>query len=319
VIVTRAGRDCTTRSGTTRSRWIALLLAALIAAGCRPAPSGSGQMLVIATFYPLYEFTARIGGGRVDARSLVPAGVEPHDYEPTPKDVVALKQARVLIYNGSGFEPWVQRLLPEVAASTVQVDATRGLPLIPGGPGGDRPGAGPALDPHVWLDPVLAAQQADRIVAGLTEADPAGLAVYAANGERLKAELDALHRRYASALSSCRRRGFIVSHAAFGYLARRYGLTQVPISGLQPESEPSPARMKEIVLEARRTGARVIYYETLVDPRVADAIAREIGARVAVLDPVEGIAPEDLRQGANYFTLMEANLRALADGLDCPQ
>jgi zinc transport system substrate-binding protein len=273
---------------------------------------------VIATFYPLYEFASRIGGDRVAVRSLVPAGVEPHDFEPTPQDVVALQRARVLIYNGAGFEPWVEKLLPDVPASTVRVNATDGLPLIPGVPEEGEQSAGRHLDPHVWLDPVLAAQQADRILEGLVAADPAGRAAYAANAARIKTELDALHRRFASTLDRCRRRQFITSHAAFGYLARRYGLRQVSISGLEPENEPSPARMREIVREARSTGARVIYYETLVSPRVAEVIAREVGARVAVLNPIEGLTPEEQRRGEDYFSLMDANRAALAEGLECP-
>jgi len=302
----------------TALRWVGLLLSLLVVAGCRPASEESSKLPVLATIYPLLDFASRVGGDRLAARSLVPAGIEPHDFEPTPRDVVALKRARVLIYNGAGFEPWVEKLRAEVPATTVQVNATDGLPLLPGLPDEGPQGSGPALDPHVWLDPVLASGQVDRIIAGLTEADPGGRAAYAANGARLKADLDALHRRYASAFASCRRREFIVSHAAFGYLARRYGLRQLSISGLEPESEPSPARMRDLVVEARRVGARVIYYEALVNPRVAEVIAREVGARVAVLNPIEGLTPDELRRGEDYFTLMDANLKALTEGLECP-
>jgi zinc transport system substrate-binding protein len=270
----------------------------------------------MASFYPLQEFAQRTAGDRAVVRTLTPAGVEPHDFEPTPQDVVSLKRANVLIYNGAGFEPWVEKLLPEVPAATVQVDATAGLPLVRGvleeeGKVGQR------LDPHVWLDPVLAAQQVDRIVEGLSRADPQDRAVFEANAARLKDDLGALDHRYASTLATCRRRQFITSHAAFGYLARRYSLVQVAITGLDPESEPSPARLKQIILEARRTGARVIYYETLVSPRVSEVIAREVGARTAVLNPIEGLTPDEQRRSENYFTLMDANLRVLAEGLDC--
>jgi zinc transport system substrate-binding protein len=291
-------------------------LVALLVSGCRGTADSARQLTVIATFYPLYEFASRVGGDRVAVRSLVPAGVEPHDFEPTPQDVAAMTRAGVVIYNGSGFEPWVEKLLSEVPASTVRINSTEGLPLVRGlreEEGGSRL----ALDPHVWLDPVLAALQVDRIVAGLARADPDGRAVYTGAGARLKVDLEALHRRYESTLGSCRRREFITSHAAFGYLARRYGLIQVAISGLEPEGEPSPARLAQIVREARRTGARVIYSESLVNPRVAEVIAREVGASVAVLNPIEGLTPGEQRRGENYFTLMEANLKALAAGLDC--
>ncbi len=293
-----------------------LVLTVVVLSGCRPASVSTRALPVIATFYPLYEFARRVGGERVAVRSLIPAGVEPHDFEPTPQDVVALKHARVLIYNGAGFEPWVEKLLPEISASTVGVNATSGLPLVRGAQG--EAGTSRRVDPHVWLDPLLAAQQVDRIVDGLAMADPDGRDVYLANGARVKGDLKALHGRFASTLASCRRRVFITSHAAFGYLARRYGLTQVSISGLEPESEPSPARLKQIVQEARRAGVRVIYYETLVSPRVAEVIAREAGARVAVLNPLEGLTPDEQRRGQNYFTVMDANVNALTEGLDCP-
>ncbi|MGH2349647.1 MAG: metal ABC transporter substrate-binding protein [bacterium] len=304
-----------------RAQYITVLVA-LLAIGCGPrtgAPGSAeaGKLRVVSTFYPLYEFAQRVGGSRVTVRNLVPAGVESHDFEPTPRDVAGLKAARVLIYNGAGFEPWLQKLLPEVPQATVRVDTSSGLPLLRGfrGAAGDSP---PAEDPHVWLDPVLAARQVDAIVEGLTTADPEGSATYRDNGARVNAELQELHRRYASTLAACRQRTFVTSHAAFGYLARRYRLTQIPISGLSPEAEPSPARLKTIVQEARRAGVRVIFYETLVSPRVAEVIAREVGARTAVLNPVEGLTPEELQQGRNYFTVMDENLRALAGGLGCP-
>lgn len=275
----------------------------LVAAGCTPPTAPSGTIAVVATFYPLYEFAQRVGGDRVTVRVLVPAGVEPHDFEPTPRDVTLLTDARLVIYNGAGFEPWLEKMLPDLGGA-VLVDASRGLPLI-------------GADPHVWLDPVLAAAQVARIVQGLSDVDPAGRETYGQNGTRVAEDLRELDRRLASALASCRRREFITSHAAFGYLARRYGLTQVAISGLSPESEPPPGRMREIVAEARRTGTTVIYYETLVSPRVAEVIAREVGARTAVLNPLEGLTVEEQKRGQNYFTVMNENLRALTDGLDC--
>lgn len=300
---------------TIRSAVILLLVLAVIG-GCRSRSAESGRLSVIASFYPLQEFAQRTAGDRAVVRNLTPAGTEPHDFEPTPQDVVRLKQANVLIYNGAGFEPWVERLLPELSPSTVQVNATAGLPLVRGALEEDAK-AGQRPDPHVWLDPVLAAGQVDEIVAGLSKADPRGRTVFETNAARLKEDLGALHRRYVSTLATCRLRHLVTSHAAFGYLARRYGLTQVAITGLDPESEPSPARLKQIILEARRTGTRVIYYETLVNPRVSEVIAREVGARTAVLDPVEGLTPDEQRRGGNYFTLMDANLKALAEGLDC--
>jgi zinc transport system substrate-binding protein len=280
----------------------------LAVSGCTRPRVPADRLAVVATFYPLFEFAQRVGGDRVDVHTLVPSGVEPHDFEPTPQDVVALTNARVVIYNGAGFEPWLEKLLPEVPSTAVKVNTAAGLSLT-------REAEG--VDPHVWLDPILAGQQVEAIVRGLSEADPDGAERYHTNGTRVVSDLHALNDRFAGTLAACRRHTFITSHAAFGYLARRYGLTQVSISGLSPEGEPSPARLKEIVREARRSGTRVVYYETLVSPRVAEVIAREVGARVAVLNPLEGLTADEQRDGRNYFTVMDENLRALADGLDC--
>lgn len=277
-------------------------------------PTSSDRMSVVASFYPLFEFTQRVGGDRVTVRPLVPAGVESHDYEPTPRDVVALTRARVVVYNGSGFEPWLRRLLPQLPGRVVRINATEGLPTRRETPGGR---AGPP-DPHVWLDPILAQRQVDLVLAGLVKADPAGRATYESNTAVYKGKLGALHERIAQTLAPCKRKVIVVSHDAFGYFAARYGLTQIAISGLEPSEEPSPARMRELLHLIRRHGVKVIYYETLVSPRVAEAIAREVGARTLVLNPVEGLTVEEQRAGKDYVSIMEDNLRNLMAGLDCP-
>jgi zinc transport system substrate-binding protein len=305
---------------------------ALTACG-RQAPPASGpgpverKVAVVASFYPLYEFARRVGGDHAEVRNLVPAGAEPHDYEPTPQDVAALHTARVVVYNGAGFEPWLEKLLPGLPAAVEPVNATDGLPLVTGEAehgheresrdGASPPGGREGLDPHVWLDPVLARRQVDLIAAAFARVDPTRRETYEANAAALRAELAALDERYRRTLAACRKKTFITSHAAFGYLAARYGLTMVSISGLSPDAEPSAARLRAVVREARARGATVIYFETLVSPRVAETIAREVRAKTAVLNPIEGLTADERAQGATYFTVMDANLRNLADGLDC--
>jgi len=287
------------------------ILTALLATACERSQSTGDRVAVVATFYPLAEFTRRIGGDGVDVRTLVPAGVESHDYEPTPKDLAAVTQARLFIFNGAGFEPWVDRVLPDLPENVLKINATEGLPLQ------SPPWYSGGVDPHVWLDPVLAQAQVDRIRDALSRADPTGVAAYQAGAQRLRTELDALHRRYAEVLRTCRRKEFVTAHAAFGYLAARYGLRQVAIAGIDPEAEPSPARLLEVVKFMRRTGAKVVYAETLTESRVAEAVARETGAQVNVLNPIEGLTREEQSRGLDYMTLMNDNLRQLADGLDC--
>ncbi|MGH2373332.1 MAG: metal ABC transporter solute-binding protein, Zn/Mn family [bacterium] len=301
-------------SGVRSLAATALVALAFGTAQALAGPTAAGRVPVVATFYPLFEFTARVGGDRVTVRTLVPAGVESHDYEPTPRDVVALIQARVIVYNGAGFEPWLRRLLPQLPGRVVTINATEGLPIHRGTSVGR---AGPP-DPHVWLDPVLAQRQVDRILAGLVSADPAGRGTYESNAAAYKGGLGALHGRIAQTLAPCRKKVIVVSHAAFGYFTARYGLTQIAISGLEPGEEPSPARMRDLLHAIRRHRVTVIYYETLMSPRVAAAIAREVGARTLVLNPLEGLTDEEQRAGKDYMSIMEENLRSLVAGLDCP-
>ncbi|MDR7416613.1 MAG: zinc ABC transporter substrate-binding protein [Armatimonadota bacterium] len=290
-------------------RRILLLALPLLLLGAVEA-AGPQRPLAVATFYPLYEFTRRVAAGRFGVRQLVPAGMEVHHYEPTPRDLLLLRRTRVLFYNGAGLEPWVEKLRPELPKDVLLVNTTEGLPLL-------RPRPGAAVDPHVWLDPVLAQEQVERIRAGLSRADPEGSEVYRRNARRIRAELAALHERFRERLRRCRTRTFITAHAAFGYLARRYGLEMIPITGLAPEAEPSPAKIREVVRLARRYGVRVVYFESPPTRRIAEAIAREVGAHTAVLHPLETLHPEEQNRGRTYFTVMAENLRQLAHGLEC--
>jgi len=291
-----------------------LTVIALLSGWAAGGPAPSDRIAVTASFYPLYEFARQVGGDRVTVRNLVPAGAEPHDYELTPRDVIAVNAARVLIYNGAGLEPWVQKLLPQVPGRVVKVNASDRIQLMRLGSGE----GGGQIDPHVWLDPVLAQRQVDNILAGIVQADPSGRAAYEANGAAFKTKLGALHDRIQRTLARCRKKVFITSHAAFGYFAARYGLTQFAISGVTPEGEPSAAKMREILRIVRQHDIHVIYYETLVSPRVAAAIAREVGARTAVLNPIEGLTDAEQRRGKDYVSVMEDNVRSLSVGLDCP-
>lgn len=311
-----------------RRTWLVALVA-LAAVGCGQGAPTSAKPLVVATFYPLYEFSRQVAGDRAEVVSLVPNGVEPHDWEPSPSDVARVQKARLFVYNGSGFEPWVERLLADVqGVGPLVVNATEGLALMAADlPRHDREGdphearargGGSApLDPHVWLDPVLAQAQVDRIRMALEKLDSEGAAMYGDNARRFTARLAELDAAFERGLRQCARRDIVVSHAAFNYLARRYHLTVVPVMGLSPESEPSPAQMAAIVRFARRQKVQYIFFETLVNPKLAETLAREVGARTLILNPVEGLTREEEAAGKDYVALMEGNLRNLRIGLDC--
>jgi zinc transport system substrate-binding protein len=316
----------------------ALALAAGLATGCQDVPTAAvapaPRPVVVASFYTLAEFARQVAGDRAEVVALVPTGVEPHDWEPSPRDLVTIEKAAVLVYNGAGFDAGVERIARNVPPKTVVVEATAGLPLVLADhpadghddahghrhstdkrARGDRSAA--QQDPHVWLDPRLAKAQVDAIRGGLAKADPTNAEHYATRAAGYMARLGALDEAFGRGLAQCRRREIVVSHAAFTYLAHRYKLLQVPVMGLAPQAEPSPARLAQIVRQVRRLKAEVIFSETLVNQRLAETLAREVGARTLVLNPVEGLTDEEARAGKDYVSVMEENLRSLRDGLGC--
>jgi zinc transport system substrate-binding protein len=274
---------------------------ALLVAGCG-APSGAkGKTPVVAAFYPLAFAAEQVGGAKVDVHNLTPPGAEPHDIELTPGDVGRLQQADVVLYLSHGFQPAVEQAV--AATRGKRVDVLAGIGLRRGV--GDEAGKS---DPHVWLDPVLFARIVRRIGAVLGERDRAG---------SLARRVLALDGEYRRGLAHCARREFVTSHAAFGYLAARYQLHQIPITGIDPESEPSPQRLRNLIRLVRREHVTTVFFERLVSPRLAETVARDAGAKAAVLDPIEGLTPSEQEHGETYLSLMRQNLQQLRSALGC--
>jgi zinc transport system substrate-binding protein len=311
---------------TCKTTLSALTISLLVLTGCsnsQPTASESDKLQIVTSFYPMYDFAKNVGGEHAEVSTLIPAGVEPHDWEPTPKDIERIQQADVFIYNGGGFEHWVEQVLDSLKKDHILIiEASKGIELMEGEKhdhddephdehkdehGHDEH----PLDPHVWLDPVLAQTQVRTIAEGLQKADPKHRDAYQRNADAFVSQLVALDRSFKSAVESAKNKEFVTQHAAFGYLAKRYGLTQLPISGLSPDQEPSTAQMKEIVAEAKAKNIRVIYFETLVSPKVAEVVAKEIGAETAILNPIEGLTEEERNRGESYLSLMQKNLEEL--------
>jgi zinc transport system substrate-binding protein len=291
-----------------RTGFALLGLALLAVAGCGPA-APPAKPVVAATVYPMWEFSRQVAGERAEVIALVPAGVEPHDWEPSPRDVSQVRRAAAFVHSGTGIDAWAERLLADLeGGKTVVVNASRGIALLR---------AGSATDPHVWLDPTLARVQVLAIAAGLGQADPGGQAAYAANAQAYAARLDALDQAFAAGLRDCARREIVTSHAAYAYLGRRYGLTELSVMGLAPEAEPSPADLAAIVRTARRLKVTHVFFEPLVSARLAQALAREIGATPLPLDPIEGVGRDDSATAAGYVEVMQANLANLRIALGC--
>jgi zinc transport system substrate-binding protein len=300
------------------------LLALAAAAGCGGGSSaasgnGSGKMDVVAAFYPLQFVAERVGGEAVQVQNLAKPGAEPHDLELTIKQVSHIADAGLVVYL-HGFQPAVDEAVAEHAAdhafdvATVEPLADAGAAAHEHeGEGEEHAEEESGQDPHVWLDPTRLATIADRLAARLGELDAAHAADYATRARTLRTDLETLDREYSTKLATCERREIVTSHTAFGYLATRYKLEQIGITGLSPDAEPSPQRVTEVAAEAKEHGATTIFFETLVSPKVAETIAREVGAKSAVLDPLEGLT----ESGADYFTVMRANLAALTTALGC--
>jgi zinc transport system substrate-binding protein len=267
-----------------------------LAVGCRGSDDqSSSRETVVASFYPLAFAAEQVGGDAVVVENLTPPGAEPHDLEVSPSDVSKIKSADLVLLLGRGFQPQLE----DAAGSGPDVVALLDTPALDLHPDGD---------PHVWLDPIRYMKIVDRI--GVVLRRPAA-------ASRLLARLRKLDREYRRGLADCARRDIVTSHEAFAYLAERYGLHQIAVTGLNPEAEPTPQALQETVDVVRASHATTVYFERLVSPRLAETVARETGTKTAVLDPIEGLTDTERKQGADYFTLMRANLRALRTGLGC--
>lgn len=254
---------------------------------------------MVAAFYPLQYAAEQIGGDGVDVTNLTPPGVEPHDLELTAAQVAEIAKADVVLYV-KGFQPAVDEAIAQQAPDRA-IDVSAGLPML-------------GQDPHVWLDPTNMATIGTQVADALIRATPSQSAMLGHAGDKFGASMLTLGDAYSKGLATCASRDLVVSHEAFAYLADAYGLTQIGISGLSPDAEPSPARMKEVADLVTSKGITTVYYETLVDPKVAQTIADETGAFAAKLDPLEGLV-----QGStgNYDSIMRDNLETLRTGQGC--
>lgn len=273
----------------------------------RDVPPKDTRIPIAVSFYPLGAFAEAVGGQQVSVSVITPAGAEPHEYEPSPRDIAVVQSSKLFLYEGNGFESWPDKMKHDLQAKGVRV--LRMSDTITENIKGD---------PHAWLDPELAKQMVAAINTELKTIDAAHAAEYDANTSRYLARLDTLHAAYAQSLASCTQRTIIVSHNAFQYMARRYNLNTEYISGLSPDEEPSPRQIATLAALAKSKQVRYIFFETLVSPKIAETVASEAGADTLVLDPIEGLAEGDKSKGVDYIRLMEGNLTNLKTALECP-
>jgi zinc transport system substrate-binding protein len=284
----------------------ALALSACGAAGVTPDGTAGGKLTIVAAFYPLQYATQAIGGDLVEVTSLTRPGAEPHDIELTPRDVASVSKARLVVFE-KGLQGAVDQAVESQAGDhslNVAPAAKLDLSLAPG-----------STDPHFWLDPQRYSAVATTIAQRLARLDPAHSGDFERNAKAFEDRLDALAAEFTTGLAHCQRKEIVTSHSAFGYLARRFGMTQIAINGLSPGAEPKAGTLAAISVYARSHGVTTIYAETLVSPAIAAAVAKETGATTATLDPIEGLTDESA--GKDYFEVMRSNLVALRAGQGC--
>ncbi|MDD4296473.1 MAG: metal ABC transporter substrate-binding protein [Ruminiclostridium sp.] len=350
--------------------------------------NSNGKILVYTSFYTMYDFTLKIAGDKAVIKNMVPAGTEPHDWEPSPKDIAGLYDADLFIYNGCGMESWVPKVLESIKNSeliTIETSNYIESERILGSEqehehsdeysnydehkqtdssqvDEEQQGSEDNLyqndnhdntnehvktdehdqtvensqiikddhdhiedethscgsdgyDPHVWLNPLNAKKQMEAIKDGLVKVDPSNSRFYQDNYDFYAKKLDDLDKAYKEAVNEFARKEIVVSHEAFGYLCNAYGLTQIAIEGISSESEPTPAKMAQIINFVKENDVKVIFFEELASPKVAEAIARETGAKTDLLNPLEGLSEENSKAGKDYFSVMEENLEALKRAL----
>ena len=271
------------------------------------APAAQGPRLnIVASFYPIHEFVKEVGGDKVSISSLIPVGIEPHDFEPTIQQIQNAESADIVFFNGLGFESsWLDKINNDNLVDTsLGVNSTM---------------TGNTIDPHIWLDPILVKNQVKNIEDALVTLDPVNKEYYHNNTINFTRALDSLDADIRATLQSCDKKDFIAFHDAFSYFANRYGLKQHSIQGISPEGEVLPQRIPEVIGLAKELGINVVYSEELSDPRFAEVIAEEIpDGKVLILSPIEGLEKYELERGVGYIDKMEENLNNLKVGLKCP-
>lgn len=353
-----------------------LMVAAFSLVGCgsgKPAEQGSkpaeaskqaeakasdkDKLTIYTSFYPMYDFTKKIVGDKAEVINLVPAGSEPHDWEPSTQDMAKLTSAKVLVINGAGMEHWAHDVVEAAKNKDLKViTASDNVELIKSeghehehnhdgdehkhegeahddhdhaaeghkheGEGHEQEGEGHehehdhgAFDPHVWLSLKQAQVELKNIYEGIASVDPANKDYYKANYEKYEKEFAALDKEFAEKLSKVPNKEIVTSHAAFAYLCRDYGLKQLGIAGINADQEPNPTRMAQIVDFVKEHHVKTIFTEELVSPKVAEAIAKETGAKTEVLNPLEGLSNEELKNGDDYLSVMRKNLEKLVAAL----
>lgn len=291
--------------------------------------SSNEKIQVMTTFYPMYEFTKQVVGDKGDVELLIPAGTEPHDFEPSAKDLAKISDSDVFVYNSPELEAWTDNLTDTVDTKKTEViQASKDIKLMEGaehdheeahdhdGEEHEEHGHDHDLDPHVWLDPVLAIKEVETIRDQLSKKYPDDKADFEKNAANYIDELKKLDQEYQSAFRDAKNKTFVTQHAAFGYLAKQYGLTQEAIAGISPDQEPSPSRLSELKHYVEDHQVKVIYFEENASSKVAETLSKETGVKLEVMNPLESLTDKQIKDGEDYLSVMRENLSALKESVN---
>ena len=302
--------------------FLMLLGAASLSCSKKDGKPESQRLRVVTTLFPLYDFTRQIGGEKIDVHLLLPPGMEPHSFEPKPDDIMRINRAELFVYTNSYMEPWAANLLKGVAGDRLKViEAGAGAHYLPAAEAdehGEEHGDAHRMDPHIWLSIPNAEKMVDNIAAGLAAKDAANSKFYLDNAASYKKRLSEMDKRFVKGLSDCPTKMFMHGgHYAFGYLARRYGLTYMSAYALSANAEPSPRKLVDLVNRIKQNRLHAIFYEEIISPAMAEMIARETGTELVKLHGIHNVSKSDLDRGVTYLSLMEQNLENLRKGLQC--
>ncbi len=307
-----------------------LIIILLLSSGCakksdtaRVAKNNAGEkgmLKVYTSFYPYYDFAKKIGGDRIELHTIIPIGVEPHSFEPSSKIIAQLEQADVFIYNGVHMEPWIEKVLSLLEGKNIYfVDAGRSVELISydekHGNNNNGEHHHGEYDPHIWVDPINAIHISEEIKNAFLETDNENSDIYEKNFDSFKKELEGLDTALREGLKGAVGRKIIVSHSAFGYLAKRYDIEQIAVAGVSPHAEPSPKRLAQLIKIAKDNKINYILLESLTSVKTAEILAEEAGLEVLTLYIVEGLTEEQKNNGEDYISLMYKNIETLKKAL----
>ncbi|WP_221674331.1 metal ABC transporter substrate-binding protein [Enterococcus gilvus] len=291
--------------------------------------SSNDKIQVMTTFYPMYEFTKQVVGNKGEVELLIPAGTEPHDFEPSAKDLAKISDADVFVYNSPELETWTDNLTDTIDTKKTEIiQASKNITLMDGAEHDheeahddhdakehEEDGHDHDLDPHVWLDPVLAIKEVETIRDQLSKKYPEDQATFEKNAASYIDELKTLNEDYQAGFKAAKNKTFVTQHAAFGYLAKQYGLTQEAIAGISPDQEPSPSRLSELKHYVDDHQVKVIYFEENASSKVAETLSKETGVKLKVLNPLESLTEKQIKNGEDYVSVMRENLDALKESI----